>query len=107
MRRCGFKATPPLNKMQALRDTRTANARVPAASLVRCVTRSNSSQQRYVRSAQNFNPQPWLAERDIGASARSPKRVAMVFQAGPRGCPGRYLALMALKKGECDVVQQL
>jgi cytochrome P450 len=40
-----------------------------------------------------YRPERWLS----GASASSTKRVAMPFGAGPRMCPGRYLALAEIK----------
>jgi cytochrome P450 len=39
-----------------------------------------------------FDPDRWLREE-----AASGKRIAMPFGAGPRMCPGRYLALLEMK----------
>ena len=45
-----------------------------------------------------FLPERWLAESGAAAgAATSSKRVAMPFGAGPRICPGRYLALAEIK----------
>jgi cytochrome P450 len=92
-----LKPVAPLNLLQALRDTRVADVRVPAGSMVWCVMRHATSQERYFPDARDFNPQRWLEERDCGPAATSPKRVSMPFGAGPRVCPGRYLALMEMK----------
>jgi cytochrome P450 len=44
-----------------------------------------------------FRPERWLAGPDRPAGASSAKRVAMPFGAGPRLCPGRYLAMLEMK----------
>src|SRR4051812_30896325 len=44
-----------------------------------------------VRRSLSFRPERWLGEG--GLSASSAKRISMPFGAGPRICPGRYLAL--------------
>ena len=92
-----LKPVGPLNLLQALRDTRIADVHVPAGSMVWCVMRHDTLQERYFPAAQNFNPQRWLDERDASPAASSPKRVSMPFGAGPRVCPGRYLALLEMK----------
>ena len=42
-----------------------------------------------------FRPERWLGEG--GLSPGSAKRISMAFGAGPRICPGRYLALHEMK----------
>ena len=53
--------------------------------------------ERYFPNAEAFEPQRWLATATPGAAANSAKRVSMPFGAGPRVCPGRYLALLEIK----------
>jgi cytochrome P450 len=56
--------------------------------------RAPTTDERHFRNASAFDPARWL---DNPASAQSAKRVAMPFGAGPRLCPGRYLAMTEIK----------
>lgn len=87
----------PFNVLQALRDVTIADVAVPAGTLVWCVIRHDSLQERWFDAADEFRPQRWLGEGSPGAAAASAKRVAMPFGAGPRICPGRYLAMLEMK----------
>src|SRR5574341_1789262 len=58
-----------------------------------CLMRSSPTDERRFPGAEMFDPSRWLS----GPSASSAKRVAMPFGAGPRICPGRYLALAEIK----------
>jgi cytochrome P450 len=49
----------------------------------------------FVPEAKAFRPERWLGEG--GLSPSSAKRISMPFGAGPRMCPGRYLALQEMK----------
>ncbi|HEU5178672.1 MAG TPA: cytochrome P450, partial [Burkholderiales bacterium] len=55
--------------------------------------RAGATDERRFADAQAFDPERWLS----GTSASSAKRVARPFGAGPRLCPGRYLALLEMK----------
>ncbi|HEX9325911.1 MAG TPA: cytochrome P450, partial [Reyranella sp.] len=52
--------------------------------------------ERHFPNAQAFDPARWLADAPNRA-ATSARRVAMPFGAGPRLCPGRYLAMLEMK----------
>src|SRR5574341_2231955 len=58
-----------------------------------CLMRSSPTDERRFPGAEMFDPSRWLS----GPSASSAKRVSMPFGAGPRLCPGRYLALLEMK----------
>ena len=58
--------------------------------------RADSVSDKYFPNAAAFDPARWLPEGSAGASS-SAKRVSMPFGAGPRVCPGRYLALLEMK----------
>jgi len=88
-----IKPVAPLNIQQAVRDTVVAGVALPAGTLVMCLMRPAAVDERHFDAAASFNPQRWLE----GLSASSAKRVAMPFGAGPRICPGRYLALAEMK----------
>ena len=92
-----LKPVAPFQATEALRDTTIANIRIPAGTVVWCVMRGDTMDERYFPNAQAFEPQRWLADGAPGEVANSAKRVSIPFGAGPRVCPGRYLALLEIK----------
>ncbi len=92
-----LKPVGPLNVMQALRDTQVAGVRVPAGTMVWCVMRHDTLREQLFADALRFDPGRWMQADQGTASATSAKRVSMPFGAGPRICPGRYLALLEMK----------
>ena len=87
----------PVNVLQALRDTRIADVAVPAGTMVWCVMRHDPLQEHHFEDAPAFRPRRWLEQGEGNRSASAAKRVSMPFGAGPRVCPGRYLALLEIK----------
>lgn len=92
-----LKPVGPLNVVQALRDTQVAGVRVPRGTMVWCVMRHDTVAEQYFADAARFQPQRWLTTPNGNASASAAKRVSMPFGAGPRVCPGRFLALQEMK----------
>jgi len=92
-----LKPVAPILMLQSTRDTVVADIEVPAKTLLMCLMRAGPTDERRFPDAQSFDPARWLEGSMRGASASSPKRVAMPFGAGPRLCPGRYLALLEMK----------
>jgi cytochrome P450 len=89
-----LKPVAPSLMSEALHDTTIGDIRVPAGTIVWMVFRHDTMDERFFPDAQAFDPRRWLA----GAhGAESAKRVAMPFGAGPRICPGRYLAQLEIK----------
>jgi cytochrome P450 len=92
-----LKPVAPFNVLQALRDTVIADVQVPAGTLVWLVIRHDSLRGEHFADARRFQPQRWLAHGRAEVMASAAKRVSMPFGAGPRVCPGRYLALLEMK----------
>ena len=93
-----LKPVAPFQAAQALRDTTIADIRVPAGTVVWCAMRSDSLDDRHFPQAAAFDPQRWLGDSSTTTHAsNSAKRVSIPFGAGPRVCPGRYLALLEMK----------
>jgi cytochrome P450 len=87
-----LKPVAPVNTLQAARDSVVGGVALPAGTLVICLMRPAAVDARHFPDPQAFRPERWLA-----AEGGAPKRVAMPFGAGPRICPGRYLALEEIK----------
>jgi len=88
-----LKPVVPLQGIQAHRDTEVEGIFLPAGTVVWLLLRPAAVDERHFPDAKDFHPERWLS----GMSASSAKRVAMPFGAGPRMCPGRYLALAEIK----------
>jgi cytochrome P450 len=92
-----LKPVAPLMPSQANRDTTIGDVEVPAHTFVVGVMRRDSLDERYFPDPEKFDPDRWLAETSRAPNAKSTTRVSMPFGAGPRLCPGRYLALLEMK----------
>jgi len=92
-----LKPVAPILIIQAARDSVVADIRIPAGQLVMLLMRPAATDERHFPSARTFDPARWLADGAPGRAASSAKRVAMPFGAGPRLCPGRYLAVQEIK----------
>lgn len=92
-----LKPVAPVMASQAVRDTVIADVAIPAGTLVMCLMRPAAVDGGHFPEPQAFRPERWLDAGGPAAAASSAKRVAMPFGAGPRICPGRYLALAEIK----------
>jgi cytochrome P450 len=92
-----LKPVAPMLVLQPLRETTAGNVRVPRNVTVLGLMRRDSVSDEFVPNAGDFRPERWLAAESQGQSAGSAKRISMPFGAGPRICPGRYLALLEMK----------
>ena len=101
-----LKPVAPLLAAQARRETRVGDVLVPAGTVVWGVMRHASLNEQHFPEAATFKPERWLAANATTAATTaataataptSSKRVAMPFGAGPRICPGRYLAMLEMK----------
>ena len=94
-----LKPVAPINGVLALHDTVVGDVAIKPGTLVFCLTRRDSVSDHHVPQASQFQPERWLPGA-TGAAAQmsaSAKRTSMPFGAGPRICPGRYLALLEMK----------
>jgi cytochrome P450 len=91
-----LKPVGPINVVEALKDTVVAGVAVPRKTLIICVLRHDAMSEKYFEQARAFKPERWLEGQGLGATSNA-KRVSMPFGAGPRVCPGRYLALLEIK----------
>jgi cytochrome P450 len=87
-----LKPVAPILMLEAAHDTTVAGLEVPQGTLLMCLMRAGATDERRFPDAHAFAPERWLS-----MSSNSPKRVAMPFGAGPRLCPGRYLAILEMK----------
>jgi cytochrome P450 len=85
----------PLIFLDALHATSVRDVHVPAGSTLFCVMRAGAVDETRLAQARSFVPERWLAG-DGELSAQSPRRLSMPFGAGPRLCPGRYLAMLEM-----------
>ncbi|MBO9650494.1 MAG: cytochrome P450 [Variovorax sp.] len=91
-----LKPVGPLLFAQAARDTVVGDVEVPAGSVICALMRRDSVSDNHVPNAATFAPSRWLADEPDAMSSAA-KRTSMPFGAGPRICPGRYLALLEMK----------
>ena len=91
-----LKPVAPLLFLQAAHDTVIGDVEVPAGTVIATLMRRDSVSESHVTDAARFMPERWLTEGD-GAMSSAAKRTSMPFGAGPRICPGRYLALLEMK----------
>lgn len=97
-----LKPVAPLNFVQAGEDAEVDGVLLPKGTFVVCLMRAAGMEEERFAEPQVFRPSRWLQGEggDEGAAAGrmfGAKRVVMPFGAGPRVCPGRYLALAEIK----------
>jgi cytochrome P450 len=91
-----LKPVAPAASLEALRDTVVGDVFVPAGTLIWCVVRHNMLSDTLFPDASAFQPSRWLPEARLPLTAAA-KKANLPFGAGPRMCPGRYLALLEIK----------
>ena len=89
-----LKPVAPLIGVEAVRDTVIADVKIPAGTVLINAMRWDAMNESQLSDATRFKPERWL---DEGAERARLKRLSMPFGAGPRICPGRYLALLEIK----------
>ncbi len=92
-----LKPVAPQNGLEALRETTVAGVRIEPGMVVMALMRWDAVSDAVLPEAAAFQPQRWLADGGPAQQGHSAKRVSMPFGAGPRICPGRYLAMLEMK----------
>ena len=82
----------PFLLMQNNVDTTVGDVTLPADTSVLCLMRHDSVDPARLPDASRFDPTRWRDE-----AQRATLRASTPFGAGPRLCPGRYLALLEMK----------
>ena len=101
-----LKPVAPLLPQQALRDATVGGVLIEAGMIVFGLMRVDSVSETHVPQAAQFQPQRWLgAAGGPGQAASAAKRISMPFGAGPRICPGRYLAMLEMKVAMAVLLQ--
>jgi cytochrome P450 len=87
-----LKPVAPIMPQQAARDTSLGGIAIPRGTMCIFLMRAGATDARNFAQPEAFDPDRWLRDEAAGA-----KRISMPFGAGPRICPGRYLALLEIK----------
>ena len=104
-----LKPVAPQNGLEALRETTVAGVRIEPGMIVMALMRWDAVSDAVIPEAAAFQPQRWLGDGAPGAPSQqgqSAKRVSMPFGAGPRICPGRYLAMLEMKLAVATLLLQ-
>ena len=102
-----LKPVAPQNGLQALRETTVGGVQIEPGMIIMALMRCDAVSDALLLNAAAFQPARWLAESGQGGPAQqghSVKRVSMPFGAGPRICPGRYLAMLEMKLAVATVL---
>ena len=92
-----LKPVAPILVLQAERDATIGDVQIAKGTVLINLLRRDSVSEEHVPGAAQFEPARWLADGGPAQQASSAKRLSMPFGAGPRICPGRYLALLEMK----------
>lgn len=83
----------PLIVAEAVDDTTVADVTISKGTVIVLLTRVGAMEDRNFTDAAAFRPERWLQP----ASAGNNKKFSIPFGAGPRLCPGRFLAIEEMK----------
>ena len=101
-----LKPVAPQLPLQAIRDTVLGDVAITKGLVLINMLRHDSISEAHMPHASQFLPERWLADGDQDHMAQSAKRVSMPFGAGPRICPGRYLALLEMKMAMATLLSE-
>ncbi|HEU4460912.1 MAG TPA: cytochrome P450 [Methylibium sp.] len=87
-----LKPVAPLLFLESNHDTVIAGCAAPRGTPLMCLMRAAALDARGAADIADFRPARWLP-----GGEREAQKASMPFGAGPRLCPGRYLALLEMK----------
>jgi cytochrome P450 len=91
-----MRTVAPMIFLEANETTELAGIEIPAGTAVFVLTRPASLDDNNYRDAKAFTPERWIGQRDSTREGHN-TRAFLHFGAGPRFCPGRYLASLEMK----------
>lgn len=91
-----MRPVAPLNFLEANETTELAGIEIPKGTPVFLLTRPATLDDNNYRDATDFRPERWAGRRESAREGHS-TRAFLQFGAGPRFCPGRYLAALEMK----------
>jgi cytochrome P450 len=89
------RSVAPLLFLEANEDTELAGIEIPKGTPIFLLTRPATLDENNYRDATAFNPDRWTGRREMREGHNA--QAFMHFGAGPRFCPGRYLATLEMK----------
>jgi cytochrome P450 len=92
-----IKPVAPIIFVQAGRDANVGGVAILRGTILALIMRAGTTSERFFPDPEAFEPERWLGQDEATADASPGRRVSMPFGAGPRLCPGRYLALQEIK----------
>jgi len=90
-----MRTVAPMLLMEANENIELADIEIPKGTPVFLLTRPATLDENNFRDAMAFDPERWVGRRETREGHDT--RAFMHFGAGPRFCPGRYLATLEMK----------
>lgn len=90
-----LKPVAPFMAAETNHDTTLSDLAVPAGTVIFLLLRHSSERANDLAQPERFMPERWL--EDASGQGDDPGRKLFPFGAGPRFCPGRYLAMAEIK----------
>lgn len=90
-----LKPVAPMLALEPLKPALVGDVLVQPGTIVFCLLRQSAERDSELEEPQQFRPGRWL--QPDGERADDPARKLFPFGAGPRFCPGRYLAMAEIK----------
>jgi cytochrome P450 len=91
-----MRTVVPVIFLEANETAELAGIEIPKGTPVFVLTRAASLDENNYRDAKAFTPERWIGQRESARDGHNAKAF-LHFGAGPRFCPGRYLATLEMK----------